>query len=116
MGVGIDKAGLFMNTRDFREYYIYPGGAHEMIVKRPENILLSKFKDDVMSLVAKTSKDKLEIETWKEINPISQSLEQSQSSIMIIYFIIYIALGLLLVNSSLMSVFEEFLSLESLNH
>ena len=44
----------------------------------------------------------------KEINPsLNSTIEQSESSTFIIYFIIYIALALLLVNSSLMSVFER---------
>ena len=108
LGVGIDKAGMFMNTRDFREYYIYPEGAHEILTKNPPKTELAQFQKNVINIVSGVTDQKLEEETWKQINPtLSQSLEQSQSSMMVIYIIIYIALALLLVNSSLMSVFER---------
>ncbi len=106
--VAIDKSGLFMKDSDFREYFQYGSGAQAILTKNPTKQAVESYKQDVLKIVGATTRQKLQIESWKEINPsLNSTLEQSESSMFIIYFIIYIALALLLVNSSLMSVFER---------
>jgi ABC-type antimicrobial peptide transport system permease subunit len=97
-----------MQENDFREYFQYGAGAHVMLTKNPTRQSVEIYKDDLTKIVDSSTEQKLQIESWKEINPsLNSTLEQSESSMFIIYFIIYIALALLLVNSSLMSVFER---------
>ena len=106
--VAIDKSGLFMREIDFREYFQYGAGAHTIVTKNPTSKSVEMYKKELAGFVEKVTEQKLDIETWKEINPsLNSTIEQSESSTFIIYFIIYIALALLLVNSSLMSVFER---------
>ena len=77
------------------------------MTKNPTKKSVESYKDDVLKIIDATTRQTLQIESWKEINPsLNSTLEQSESSMFIIYFIIYIA-GLALVNSSLMSVFER---------
>ena len=103
--VAIDKSGLFMREVDFRVLSVWCWRTYDCYKKSTTSKSVEMYKKELVGFVEKVTEQKLDIETWKEINPsLNSTIEQSESSTFIIYFIIYIALALLLVNSSLMSV------------
>jgi ABC-type lipoprotein release transport system permease subunit len=51
---------------------------------------------------------KLDVMTWKEINPfLAQWMESVSSVIVIVYLIVYVAVAILILNAMLMAVFER---------
>jgi ABC-type lipoprotein release transport system permease subunit len=101
---GVDRAGVFMTEAEFRELMVLPEGVHQMIVRMPPGA----------ELVAATEKAKgfapegVEVSSWKTIKPMLASmLESSTASMAIMAAVIYIAVGILILNAMLMAVFER---------
>jgi putative ABC transport system permease protein len=105
MGVAdaTDRSAIFMNAEAFRELMVFPEGAHQMIVRRPDNVELEAAAATVKGCVGE-----LNVKTWKELMPVVASmLESTQGLILIVFFIIYVAVGILILNAMLMAVFER---------
>ncbi len=105
MGVAdaTDRTAIFMNAKAFRELLVFPEGAHQIIVRRPKNVELGAAAATVKDCVGK-----LTVKTWKELMPVVASmLESTQGLILIVFFIVYVAVGLLILNATLMAVFER---------
>src|SRR5215510_2423413 len=98
-----DRSAIFMNAEAFRELMVFPKGAHQSIVRRPKNVELETAAATVKGYVGK-----LTVKTWKELMPVVASmLESTQGLILIVFFIIYVAVGILILNAMLMAVFER---------
>src|SRR5215510_4980027 len=98
-----DRSAIFMNAEAFRELMVFPAGAHQIIVRRPKNVELEAAAATVKGYVGK-----LTVKTWKELMPVVASmLESTQGLILIVFFIIYVAVGILILNAMLMAVFER---------
>lgn len=105
MGVAdaTDRTAIFMNAKVFRELMVFPEGAHQLIVRRPDDVELEAAAAAVRGVTGD-----LEVKTWKELMPVVASmLESTQGLIVIVFFIIYIAVGILILNAMLMAVFER---------
>jgi putative ABC transport system permease protein len=105
MGVAdaTDRGAIFMNAAAFRELMVFPAGAHQIIVRRPDSVELEAAAAAVRRCVGK-----LTVKTWKELMPVVASmLESTQGLILIVFFIIYVAVGILILNAMLMAVFER---------
>jgi ABC-type lipoprotein release transport system permease subunit len=105
MGVAdvTDRTAIFMNAEAFRELMVFPKGAHQIIVRRPDNVELEAAAATVKGCVGT-----LTVKTWKELMPVVASmLESTQGLILIVFFIIYVAVGILILNAMLMAVFER---------
>src|SRR5262249_27533237 len=105
MGVAdaTDRGAIFMNAEAFRELMVFPAGAHQIIVRRPDNVELEAAAATVRRCVGE-----LTVKTWKELMPVVASmLESTQGLILIVFFIIYVAVGILILNAMLMAVFER---------
>jgi ABC-type antimicrobial peptide transport system permease subunit len=82
---------------------VFPEGAHQMIVRRPDHVELEAAAATVKGYVGN-----LDVKTWKELMPVVASmLESTQGLILIVFFIIYVAVGILILNAMLMAVFER---------
>ncbi len=98
-----DRSGVFMNEAALRELVLVPGGVHQIIVRRPDNVAL----DLAAEQVAGVARD-LDVQTWRQLMPTISSLLESSRGVMIaMYFIIYLAIGMLILNAMLMAVFER---------
>ncbi len=98
-----DRATIYMVDTSFRDLMVMPTGAHQIIIKLPGNVLL----EDAAPAIAAAMPD-LEVKTWKQLMPIiAQMLDSVSGIIFILYFIIYIAVGILILNAMLMAVFER---------
>lgn len=100
---GTDRATVYLNAAAFRELMVMPTGAHEIVVRRPRGDDL----DAVTAAVAEAAPGH-DVKSWKELMPIiAQMLQSVEGMIYILYFIIYVAVGILILNAMLMAVFER---------
>ncbi len=103
VGGAVDRTGIFMTQPTFRELMVVPDGVHQIIVRRPGGIALPAAALQVESLATP-----LEVKTWKQILPtLASYLESARGMVGFLYLIIYSAIGILLLNSMLMAVFER---------
>jgi ABC-type lipoprotein release transport system permease subunit len=103
VGDATDRGGVFMTQKAFRELMVLPEGAHQIMVRKPEGMELTQATAAVSALAPK-----VEVKTWKELNPtLASMLESTQSVVFAMFFIVYIAIGLVILNAMLMSVFER---------
>jgi ABC-type lipoprotein release transport system permease subunit len=98
-----DRSGVFLTEAAFRELLAFDEGAHQIIVRRPPEIPL----DAAVSAMAAAAPG-LDVRSWRERVPVlAQMLDQARQMISIIFFVIYLAVGILVLNATLMAVFER---------
>ncbi len=98
-----DRSGVFMNEAALRELVLVPEGVHQIIVRRPDNVALDRAAERVADVARG-----LDVQTWRQLMPtISSLLESSRGVMLAMYFIIYLAIGMLVLNAMLMAVFER---------
>jgi len=103
VGEGTDRAAVIMTEAAFRDLMVFPEGAHQLIVRRGERLL-----PDAAAEVRAIAGDGLDVKTWRELMPtIAQMLDSTRGLIYMVFFIVYIAIGILLLNAMLMAVFER---------
>lgn len=100
---GIDRSGVFMTEAAFRELLIVPDGAHQIIVRRPQSVDLPQAALRVGEVAGEN-----DVQTWRQLMPTIASLLDSTRAVMVVmFFIIYFAIGILVLNAMLMAVFER---------
>ncbi len=100
---GTDRGGVFMHAAAFRELMVFPAGVHQMIVRRPESVGLEAAAGRVRELAPG-----LDVATWSELMPvIATMLESTRGMVLVIFFVVYVAVGILILNAMLMAVFER---------
>jgi len=98
-----DRIGVFMLEKTFRELMIMPSGAHQIVVRKPENSDL-----EVAHATASRLAPDLDVQTWRQLNPTLASLVDNVASVgMVFMSIVYIAIALVVLNAMLMAVFER---------
>lgn len=103
VGEAVDRGGVFMSQALFREFFVYEGGAHQIIIERPDVLDLDLIK--AKGLAAAPGQD---VQTWRELNPTLSTMLDSVSGLISVFFlIINIAIGIVILNAMLMSVFER---------
>ncbi len=103
VAAGTDRGGIFMTESAFRDLLALPEGAHKILVRLPKDTDLLAAKAVIEPLAPGA-----EVMTWMEISPLlAQMLQGVQAQIMIVYFIIYVAVAILILNAMLMALFER---------
>jgi putative ABC transport system permease protein len=103
VGEATDRAGVFMSQAAFRELLVLPRGAHQVIVRRPETMPLEQAADKVRGLSAG-----LQAQTWRELMPtLASMMDASVSAMTAMFMLVYIAIGIVILNAMLMAVFER---------
>ncbi len=98
-----DRTGVFMTLDALRELVLVPDGVHQIIVRRPGDVELATAAARVTSLSGE-----LDVQTWRQLLPTIASLLDSARGIMFaMFFIVYVAIGILILNAMLMAVFER---------
>ncbi len=98
-----DRVTIYMTQGAFRDLMVMPTGAHEIVVRLPQGTLLADAATALTEAVPEH-----EVRTWKQLMPIiAQMLDSVQGMIFVLYFIIYVAVGILILNAMLMAVFER---------
>ena len=98
-----DRTGIFMTTATFRELFVVPTGVHQIIVRRPADTELGSAESVVRGL----ARD-LDVQTWRQLMPtVASMLDSARTAMFAAYFIIYLAIAILILNAMLMAVFER---------
>ena len=99
----IDRSGIFMTQASFRDLIEMPEGAHQIIVRRPENLDLQGLQSRVEGMAVG-----LEVKTWRQLRPtIASMLDAGRSAMVMMGVIVYLAIAILILNAMLMAVFER---------
>jgi putative ABC transport system permease protein len=111
VAASMDRGAIVMPAPTFREMMVLPEGGHRIIVRRPEGVELLDARAQVAAIAARhVPADGLPVDTmtWRELNPMLATYLQSVESVVVVfYFIIYFAVGILILNAMLMAVFER---------
>ena len=98
-----DRTGVFMTAEAFRDFFAMRAGGHQIIVRQPEGMDLAEASEVVRRVAAG-----LDVQTWRDLMPTIASMLDSVHVLMFVgFFIIYIAIGILILNAMLMAVFER---------
>jgi len=98
-----DRSAIFMTASAFRDLLALPTGAHQIIVRRPPGVELQAAAAQVRGAAAG-----LDVHTWRDLMPVIASMLDSTRGLMLIVFaVIYAAVGILILNAMLMAVFER---------
>jgi putative ABC transport system permease protein len=99
----IDRSGIFMTQASFRDLIVMPDGAHQIIVRRPEELDLEGLLQRVEALAPG-----LEVKTWRQLMPtIASMLDAGRGAMVMMGVIVYLAIAILILNAMLMAVFER---------
>jgi ABC-type lipoprotein release transport system permease subunit len=100
---GVDRGGVYMTTEAFRELMVFPAGAHQIIVRRPEHVALEDAGPAVREMAPG-----LDVQTWRELMPtLASMMDSSDAAMFMMFIIVYIAIGIVILNATLMAVFER---------
>ncbi len=103
VGDATDRAGVFMTAGAFRELFVVPAGAHQIVVRRPTETELAVAADTVGELAPD-----LDVQTWRDLMPtLASLLDSARSAMLAMFFIVYLAIAVLILNAMLMAVFER---------
>jgi ABC-type lipoprotein release transport system permease subunit len=103
MGDAIDRGGVFMNRGAWRQLLVVPDGAHQIIVRRPARVDLATARAAVAALAPDE-----DVRSWPELIPtLAKILETQRGSMALIDLIVYVAVGIVILNAMMMAVFER---------
>ena len=103
VGDGTDRSAVLMNEATFRELMAFPRGAHQIVARRPQGASL-----EVLAAQVRAAAPDLDVKTWRELMPlVSQMLDSTRGLIYFVFMIVYLAIGILILNAMLMAVFER---------
>lgn len=103
IGDATDRTGLFMNEAVFRELLLVPEGTHQIIVRRSQEQPLAGVADLVRALAAE-----FDVKTWRQLLPtLASMLDSGRAAMVVMFVIVYIAIGIVILNAMLMAVFER---------
>ncbi len=100
----VDRGGFYLLEHTFRQLMVLPEGAHEVAVMRPDR---ATDLESATAEVAALAPD-YETKNWRQLQPvIARILDMADAQIIIMIVITYIAVGTVILNAMLMSVFER---------
>jgi ABC-type lipoprotein release transport system permease subunit len=98
-----DRTGVFMTVEAFRDFFAMRQGAHQLIIRRPQDMDVEEAAEAIRQIAVG-----LDVQSWRELMPtIASMLDSVRGLMIVVFFIIYIAIGILILNAMLMSVFER---------
>lgn len=105
VSAGIDNGGVFMSNAMLRELITLPEGAHELVLMRSDR---STDLQQATALIKHKVGPDLEVLNWQQLMPIvNRFLETADLQTLIMMIFTYIAVGSVVLNAMLMSVFER---------
>jgi ABC-type lipoprotein release transport system permease subunit len=103
VSAAVDRGGIYMLEADFRELFTLDEGAHQIIVRLPDGLPLDVATKKLRELLPTT-----EVENWRGLMPtLAQMLDSSRAAVALMFVIIYMAIGIVVFNATLMAVFER---------
>ena len=99
----VDRGGVFMTTTAFRELMVVETGVHQIIVRRG-----SKGLDEATAEVKAAAGAGADVRTWRQLTPtLASMIDASRGAMLIMFLIVYMAIGIMILNAMLMAVFER---------
>lgn len=100
----VDRAGVFMTKAAFLQLFALEGdSAHEIAMMAPAGVSLEAAKAHVSEIAVDE-----ETLTWKELQPmLAEMLQMSAAGQLIMMIVVYLAIAMVVLNATLMSVFER---------
>lgn len=99
----VDRGGVFMTEGAFRELFLLPAGAHQILVRKPSAVTEAAALARVEKLAAG-----LDVKTWRQLMPtLSSLLDSAKSVLYVMFFLVYVVIAILILNAMLMAVFER---------
>lgn len=99
----VDRTGVFMTADTYRDLMVLPEGAHQIIVRRPADTELSTAESRVEQITTG-----LDTNTWRQLIPtLASMLDSTHAAMYTMFLIVYMAVGLVILNAMLMAVFER---------
>ncbi len=103
VSAGTDRSAVLLPEATFRELMALPSGAHRIVVRIPETMDLATAKAEITAMAPDAR-----VQTWKEVNPyMAQMLDAVKVQIKVVYFVMYVAVAILVLNAMLMALFER---------
>jgi putative ABC transport system permease protein len=103
VGDGIDRSTVLMNEEAFRDLMGLSTGVHQVLVRVPQGQDLDLARDAIARLAPGA-----EVRTWKQLAPLlAQWLQATESILLVVHAIMYLAIAILVLNAMLMAVFER---------
>ncbi len=100
---GIDRSAVFLTDAAFRELFVMPAGAHEIVLRKPDDLELTAALEAAQGLAPD-----LDTQSWRSLVPtLATYLDSARQMMAIISAIIYIVIAILILNAMLMAVFER---------
>jgi len=101
---GVDRAGVFMTHAEFRALMLLDTGVHQMIIRTPASAELDAATAQAQALAPTGTK----VESWKQLKPtLASMLDSSEAAMAVMGVIVYLAVGIVILNAMLMAVFER---------
>jgi len=103
LGSETDRGGVLMSEAAFRALMAYDGGAHQIIVGRPAVLDTAAVK--AAAIRAAPGQD---VQSWRDLNPtLASMLDSVTGLISVFFFVINVAIAVVVLNAMLMAVFER---------
>jgi ABC-type lipoprotein release transport system permease subunit len=103
VGEATDRAAVLLSESAFRTFYVLDEGAHQIIVRRPASVEIALAEIEVSELAPT-----LDVKSWRSLLPtLAAMLDTAKAAIQFVSVIVYIAIGILILNAMLMAVFER---------
>ncbi len=103
VGDSVDRSAVFLTEAAFRELFVMPQGAHEIVVRKPDDLELAAALEAVQGLAPG-----LDTRSWRSLVPtLATYLDSARQMMGILSAIIYIVVAILILNAMLMAVFER---------
>ncbi len=100
---GVDRSAVFLTAAAFRELFVMPTGAHEIVLRKPDELELAAALEIAQGLAPD-----LDTRSWRSLVPtLATYLDSARQMMGIISAIIYIVVAILILNAMLMAVFER---------
>jgi len=98
-----DRGGVFLVRQAFLDFFVLPGGAHQVVVRNTADQPLEASAAQIQEAAPG-----LDVLTWRELFPtLATMLDSVESTMYILFMIVYLAIAILLINVTLMAVFER---------
>ncbi len=104
VGDGLDRAGFFVTEAAFRQLLVVPEGAHEIAAIR-----IDRGVDlGAVTQAAVQRTEGLDTQNWRELQPLlAQMMDTTYAGQSFMLIITYLAVAMVVLNATLMSVFER---------
>lgn len=100
----LDRTGVFMTQAAFRELMALERGVHQVILRTPPGVPL----DEATATANGFAPEGTHVSSWRELRPtIASMLDSSEAAMAVMGVIVYLAVGIVILNAMLMAVFER---------